>query len=113
MNVQFQHMLIRHCDTRRSAVLLAKILGLSDPSQLGSMIVVTASTEASVSSEHDAFLVSEEEFEQVLVQIRGRGFERWGDPGKQHRNAIRRRNGGRAMCFEDPDGYLIEVMTQP
>ena len=113
MNVQFQHVMIRHGDKRRSAVFLAKILGLSDPSQLGSMRMVFASTEGSIPSRHDAFLISEEEFDQVLGQIRGCGTGHWADPGRQQRNAIRHRNGGRAMCFEDHDGNLLEVMTQP
>lgn len=113
MNVQFQHVMIRHDDMRGSAVFLARILGLSDPSQLGSMRVVFASTEGSISSRHDAFLISEEEFDQVLDQIRGCGTGHWADPGRQHRDTIGHRNGGRAMCFEDPHGYLLEVMTQP
>lgn len=113
MDVQFQHIMIRHGDKRGSAVFLANILGLSDPSQLGSMLVACASAEASVPPRHDAFLVSEEEFDQVLAHIRGRGSEHWADPGRLHRNTIRHRHGGRAICFEDPDGTLLEVMTQP
>jgi len=71
--------------------------------------------DAEISSQHYAFLVSEDEFDQVLGRIRNRGLPYWGEPGKGKGRAgeIYEHNGGRGVYFEDPDGHLLEVMTRP
>ena len=71
--------------------------------------------DADISSQHYAFLVSEDEFDQVLGRIRNRGLPYWAEPGKGKGRAgeVYEHNGGRGVYFEDPDGHLLEVMTRP
>jgi hypothetical protein len=38
--------------------------------------------DADISSQHYAFLISEDEFDQVLGRIRNRGLPYWAEPGK-------------------------------
>src|SRR6266849_775964 len=71
--------------------------------------------DAEISSQHYAFLVSEDEFDQVLGRICNRGLPYCAEPGKGKGRAgeIYEHNGGRGVYFEDPDGHLLEVMTRP
>lgn len=108
--IQCKHTIVRHRDTRKAPVLLADILGLADPSQLGSMLEVQLDGCAARCS---AFLLCEDEFERVLATVRARGLPYWGGAGKRQAPALGRRHGWRGLCFEDPDGHLLQVMTQP
>ncbi|MGW8392668.1 VOC family protein [Pseudoduganella sp. HUAS MS19] len=112
MNVQFKHTIVRQDDQHKPADFLAKILGLSDPSQLGSMLLVHAPNEGAGSSLHYAFVVSEEEFDQVLAHTRDEGLEYCAARGKQDQAGVCHHKGGRAIYIEAPDGHLLEVMTQ-
>lgn len=103
MNVQLSHTIVRCSDKRESAVFLAEILGLPDPSHLGSMLEVLAAKEGTAASQHDAFLVSEEEFDQVADYLR--------DGGRKHRPEIYRHDGRRSLYFKAPSGQVLEVMT--
>ena len=66
-----------------------------------------------VQTQHYAFLVSDEEFDQIFGRIRERKLEYWADPFKQRRGEINRNDGGRGVYFDDPDGHLLEVLTRP
>ena len=110
VGIQCKHTIVRYRDTRKAAVLLAEMLGLADPSQLGSMLEVQLD---GCPTRCSAFLLCEDEFEQVVAALRARGLAYWGGPGKRQAQAICRRNGWRGLCFEDPDGHLLQVMTQP
>jgi catechol 2,3-dioxygenase-like lactoylglutathione lyase family enzyme len=32
---------------------------------------------------------------------------------KLNHTIVQPRDGGRGVCFEDPNGYLIEILTRP
>lgn len=91
MGVRFNHTIVMFRDTHQAAVLLARILGLSDPSQLGSMLLVGG---------RSAFRVCQDEFKQVLAHIHAHGLPFRSVPGERN-----------AVCFEAPGGHLIQVMT--
>lgn len=103
VNIQLKHTIVWCADKRKPAVFLSEILDLPDPSHLGSMLVVLTENEGSASSEHHAFLLSEEELDQVLAQVQGRRLN----------YRAYSQEAGRGIYFEDPDGNLLEVMTQP
>jgi extradiol dioxygenase family protein len=63
--------------------------------------------------QHYAFLIGEDEFDQVFARIQERGLEYWADPFKDRAGVINRNDGGRGMYFEDPDGHFLEVITRP
>ncbi len=124
MSVQLNHTIVWCRDKQKSASFLIEILGLPAPIPFGPMLVVQFNNsvsldfyenDAAISSQHYAFLISEDEFDQVLGRIRNRRLPYWAEPGKGKGRAgeIYEHNGGRGVYFEDPDGHLLEVMTRP
>jgi catechol 2,3-dioxygenase-like lactoylglutathione lyase family enzyme len=70
-------------------------------------------TEGEVAPQHDAFRVDEVDFEAILARLEARGIVYWADPGRRRPGEIDRRDGGRGLYFEDPDGHLLEALTRP
>ena len=122
MSVQLNHTIVWCRDKQKSATFLTEILGLPGPTRFGPMLVVQLNNSVSldfyendgeISSQHYAFLIGEDDFDQVFARIRGRGLQHWADPGKHRTGEINRNDGGRGVYFEDPDGHLLEVITRP
>lgn len=122
MSVQLNHTIVWCRDKQRSATLLTEVLGLPKPNRFGPFLVVELSNGASldfhevdgrISSQHYAFLIGEDDFDQVFARIRARGLQYWADPGKKRVGAINHNDGGRGVYFDDPDGHLLEVITRP
>ena len=122
MGIQFNHTIVRCRDQARAAAFVSEILGLEPPGRFGPFHTVELSNgvsldfyeqEGKIASQHYAFLVSEDEFDQVFDRIRAQGLEYWADPGKERPGEIYRLHGGRGVYFDDPDRHLLEVMTQP
>ena len=109
--------------TRRSpANFLARTLGLPAPARFGPFLVVELANHVSldfhdiggeISSQHYAFLVTEEEFDGIFGRITGQGLDYWADPGRSRPGEINRNDGGRGVYFPDPDGHLLEILTRP
>ncbi len=122
MAVQLDHTIIWCRDKQQSATFLAEVLGLPRPTRFGPFLVVQLNNGVSldfyeidgeISSQHYAFLIGEDDFDQVFARIRGQGLQHWADPGKHRTGEINRNDGGRGVYFEDPDGHLLEVITRP
>jgi catechol 2,3-dioxygenase-like lactoylglutathione lyase family enzyme len=122
MSVQLNHTIVWCRDKRRSATFLAEVLGLQQPTRFGPFLVVELAngvsldfhdTDGEIASQHYAFLIGEEDFDQVFARLRERGQDYWADPGQKRAGAINRNDGGRGVYFEDPDGHLLEVITRP
>lgn len=120
MSVQLNHTIVWCRDKEKSAAFLIEILGLPSPTPFGPMLVVRLNNNVSldfyendreISSQHYAFLVGEDDFDQIFVRIRDRGLQYWAAPGKQRAGETYQHNGGRGVYFDDPDGHLLEVMT--
>ena len=121
MCAQLNHTIVWCRDKQKSATFL-RILGLSKPTRFGPFLVVELSNGVSldfceidreIASQHYAFLIGEDDFDQVFAHIRERGLQYWADPGQRRVAEINRDDGGRGMYFEDPDGHLLEVITRP
>ena len=119
---QLNHTIVWCRDKQKSATFLTEILGLSKPTRFGPFLVVELSNGVSldfyeidreIASQHYAFLIGEDDFDQVFERIRERGLQYWADPGQRRVGEINRSDGGRGMYFEDPDGHLLEVITRP
>lgn len=122
MNVQLNHTIVWCRDKQKSATFLIEVLGLPSPTTFGPMLVVKLGNSVSldfyesdgeISSQHYAFLIGEDDFDQVFARLGDRGLQHWADPGKQRAGEIYQHNGGRGLYFEDPDGHLLEIMTRP
>jgi catechol 2,3-dioxygenase-like lactoylglutathione lyase family enzyme len=120
--VQLNHTIVSSRDKRRSATFLAEILGLPSPTPYGPFLVVELDngasldfddTDGQIERQHYAFLIGEDDFDQIFGRIRDRGIEHWADPFQRRPGEINHNDGGRGVYFADPDGHLLEVITRP
>ena len=122
MTAELNHTIVWCRNQEKSAQFLADMLGKPAPTRFGPFHVVTLdngvsldfhSSDGSITPQHYAFLISEEDFDAVLQRIRERGLDYWADPGATRPREINRNDGGRGVYFPDPDGHFLEVLTRP
>ena len=122
MPVQLNHTIVRVRDKRESATFLAEVLGVGPPTAFGPFLVVEVDNGVSldfaddhgpVHPQHYAFLVGEDEFDQIFGRIRERGLPYWADPGRRRPGEINTNDGGRGVYWEDPSGHFLEIITRP
>lgn len=122
MAVQLNHPIVAARDKREAAAFLAEMFGLPEPVPFGPFLAVQADNDVTldfmdvdgeITSQHYAFLVSEDEFDAVMARIRERGLPYWADPGHREPNEINTNDGGRGVYFEDPNGHNLEAITRP
>ncbi len=122
MSVQLNHTIVWCSNKKKSAAFLTEILGLPEPTRFGPFLVVELSNgvsldfyerDGAIALQHYAFLIGEDDFDQVFARIRERGLNYWADPGKHRPGEINHEDGGRGMYFDDPNGHLLEVITRP
>src|SRR5262245_4823744 len=115
MSVQLNHTIVWCRDKSRSAKLLTEILGRPPATSFGLSMVVAVDNGASldfhdsvgeIAHQHYDFLIGEKDFDEIFARIRDRGLDYWADPGQTRPGKINRRDGGRGLYFEDPDGHL-------
>jgi catechol 2,3-dioxygenase-like lactoylglutathione lyase family enzyme len=122
MPAELNHTIVHATDREASAHFLADVLGLPEPTPFGPFLVVEAANGASLDYletdevtlvEHDAFLVSEAEFDEIFGRIRARQLDYWADPANTALGEINHHDGGRGVYFRDPDGHMLEIITRP
>jgi catechol 2,3-dioxygenase-like lactoylglutathione lyase family enzyme len=122
MPVRLNHTIVWCHDRGRSAAFLTEILGLPPATRFEPFMVVEIDNEVSldfhetdgdVAPQHYAFLIGEDDFDDIFGRIRERGLNYWADPGQSLVGEINHNDGGRGVYFEDPDGHLLEIITRP
>jgi catechol 2,3-dioxygenase-like lactoylglutathione lyase family enzyme len=121
MAIQLNHTIVHARDKRGSAAFLSEILGLAEPSTYGPFLVVQVANDVSldfldsgdVHPQHYAFLVTDEEFDEIFGRIKARGLTYWADPARRRPGEINHNDGGRGVYWADPDGHLLEIITRP
>lgn len=122
MTAQLNHTIVAARDPAGSARFMADILGLPRPTRFGPFMVVEAAngvsldfmaTDGQITSQHYAFLVTEDEFDEIFARITARELAYWADPGRRRAGQINTNDGGRGVYFEDPEGHLLEIITRP
>lgn len=122
MPVSFNHTIVYATDKHVSADFLARIFGLPKPQPMWSFVTVLLDNgvtldflEASgeIAPQHYAFLVSEEEFDQIFLRITAEHIPYWADPSRARAQQINHNDGGRGIYFSDPDGHFLEAITRP
>jgi catechol 2,3-dioxygenase-like lactoylglutathione lyase family enzyme len=122
VSVRLNHTIVWCRDRRRSSTFLTEILGLPEATPFGPFLVATVDndisldyheTSGNIAPQHYAFLIGEDDFDDIFARIRDRGLDYWADPGQRELRSINHADGGRGVYFEDPDGHLLEIITRP
>ena len=121
MAIRLNHTIVAARDKDAAARFVAEILGLPAPVSVGPFAVLQVGdtsldfmdSSEDIASQHYAFLVEEDEFDQIFGRIRARGATYWADPHRHEPGRINEWDGGRGVYFDDPNGHLLEVITRP
>ncbi|WP_371646613.1 VOC family protein [Streptomyces mirabilis] len=122
MAVELNHTIVAAHDKMASARFLADLLGLEVAPEYGPFVPVQMpngvtldymDTAGSISPQHYAFLVSEDDFDAIFARIREAGLTYWADPHHHHPGEINHNDGGRGAYFDDPNGHNLEILTRP
>ena len=122
MSVLLNHTIVNARDRYASAQFLVEILGLEQPTTYGPFVVVQVHNGVSLDfaddhgtphPQHYAFLVSEEEFDEIQHRIVTRGITFWADPFHRREGQINTNDDGRGLYWNDPDGHHLEIITVP
>lgn len=124
MAVQLNHTIAHAHDAQASASFMSEILGVAPPSRFGPFHVVEVDNGVSIDFlevddgheievQHYAFLVNEEEFDQIFGRIQERGLPYSADPGGNEGGRINTHYGGRGVYWDDPSGNRLEIITVP
>ena len=122
MAVQLNHTIVAARDKHASADFLARILGLPAPTVFGPFVMVQADNEVTLDfldadggivPQHYAFLVSEQEFDEIFGRIREQDLPYWADPYHRLAGQINTQDNGRGVYFDDPNGHNLEIITRP
>jgi catechol 2,3-dioxygenase-like lactoylglutathione lyase family enzyme len=122
MTAQLNHTIVWCRDQKVSATFLTEMLGLPEATRFGPFLVVELGNGVSMDfhdvdgdtpSQHYAFIVSEDEFDEIYGRIVERGLEHWADPFKHAAQEINHNDGGRGVYWQDPDGHFLEIITRP
>jgi catechol 2,3-dioxygenase-like lactoylglutathione lyase family enzyme len=121
VSVELNHIIVPAKEKWTSARFLAAILGLEVGPQWGPFVPLRTSNGVTLDfvdatafeTYHCAFLVSDEEFEAALARLRDKGIAFYADFMRKRSGEINHLYGGRGVYFDDPDGHLLELITQP
>ena len=122
MAAQLNHTIVGVRDKLESATFLSELLGLPTPAPFGPFLVVELANGVSldfqdwgdaVTPQHYAFLISEDEFDEIFGRIQARDLTYWADPHQSAAGEINHHDGGRGVYFEEPSGHLLEIITRP
>jgi catechol 2,3-dioxygenase-like lactoylglutathione lyase family enzyme len=121
MPVRLNHTIVYCSDQRASASFLSEVLGLAAPTRFGPFFVVQVDNDVSLDfledgpmhPQHYAFLVDEDEFDEIHRRILDREIPFWADPGRTRAQQLNSNDGGRGLYWLDPDGHVLEILTVP
>jgi catechol 2,3-dioxygenase-like lactoylglutathione lyase family enzyme len=124
MAITFNHTIVASRNRAESAAFFTDVFGLPAAAEFGPFLAVTlnhgvsldfaqAPEGAEITPQHYAFLVSEEEFDDIYGRIRARGMQHWADPQGRRPGEINHHDGGRGVYFQDPAGHYLEIITRP
>jgi catechol 2,3-dioxygenase-like lactoylglutathione lyase family enzyme len=122
--IELNHTIISARHAEISARWLADLFGLPEPIHWGyfwqietsnrvALDFSSADADAEFDTIHYAFLVSDDEFDEIFGRIVERGLGHWADPGRNEPGDIYHHFGGRGVYFLSNDGHLLEIMTRP
>jgi catechol 2,3-dioxygenase-like lactoylglutathione lyase family enzyme len=125
MGVTLNHTIVWCRNKRASAHYLTQTLGIHDAKPWGPFMVVEMDNGVSldfhdfhdpheeIAAQHYAFLLSEDQFDDVFSRLKATGQDYWADPGLSRKGEVNHNDGGRGVYFKGPDEHLLEIITRP
>jgi catechol 2,3-dioxygenase-like lactoylglutathione lyase family enzyme len=121
MPITLNHTIVPSHDKEQSAQFFARMFGLKYAGPVGHFAQVRVNEELALDwdnreafeGHHYAFVVSDQEFDQIFARLKGENVEYGSGPNSSTDRDINHRRGGRGLYFSDPDGHLLEIMTVP
>ncbi|MER7001259.1 VOC family protein [Streptomyces sp. NPDC000410] len=122
MPATLDHTIVHSRDRFVGARFLTELIDAPEPKPFGPFASVPLANgvtldylderaETEIVSQHLAFLVSEEEFDEIFGRIQERELPYWADPVHAEPQRINHHFGGRGVYIDDPDGHSIEFIT--
>ncbi|MFI1397779.1 VOC family protein [Streptomyces sp. NPDC020681] len=120
MPARLDHTIVHSRDRWAGARFLAELIGEPEPRPFGPFASLPLAggvtldyldERRDITSQHLAFLVSEEEFDEIFGRITERELPYWADPMHQQPQKINHHFGGRGVYVDDPDGHSLEFIT--
>jgi catechol 2,3-dioxygenase-like lactoylglutathione lyase family enzyme len=122
MPADLDHIVVHATDPRRSAALLAGVLGAAVLPGRGPFVRVTTGNRVALdyvhgappfSEQHCAFLVDDTTFDAAHRRLLDEHIPIYADASRRQPGEINHRQGGRGVYFDDPDAHLMELITVP
>lgn len=121
MTIELNHTIVPAHDKEESVRFYERIFGFKYEGPLGHFAPIRIPSQSltldfdnreKFQSQHYAFKVSEEEFDQIFGRVRELGLPYGSGPFSPTDMEINRWNGGRGVYFRDPNGHLLELLTR-
>jgi catechol 2,3-dioxygenase-like lactoylglutathione lyase family enzyme len=122
MAITLDHTIVPARDKHASARFFADIFGLAYEASSGYFAAVRVNPtltldfgdagECEYEVHHYAFHVDDAEFDAILARVRAAGIPYGSAPGQLDDRQLNAWNGGRGVYFRDPNGHVLELLTQ-
>jgi hypothetical protein len=122
--IQLNHTIVSAGNGEISANWFAELFGLDEPVPFGHFWQVSTGNgvdldfdtwgeDDSFTRQHYAFLVTDEEFDEIFGRVVAREMAHWADPGRTRPGEINDHDGGRGVYFLSNDEHFLEIITKP
>ncbi|OKK07620.1 bleomycin resistance protein [Streptomyces sp. CB03234] len=121
MPARLDHTIVRSRDRFAAARFLTELIDAPEPKPFGPFASVPLEGGVTLDyldddaprivPQHLAFLVPEDEFDEIFGRIQERELPYWADPHHREPQRINHHYGGRGVYIDDPDGHSIEFIT--
>ena len=120
MPITLNHTIVPSKDKVASAEFFARIFDLSyegstghfAPVQVNDTLTLDFDNSDQFENHHYAFHVSDAEFDAIFGRIKDENILYGSGPFASEDMQTNNRRGGKGVYFKDPDGHLLELMTQ-
>jgi len=118
--IELNHTIIPANDKHESAEFYSRILGVENKGELYHFTVVQINERLSLDfansesfkSMHYAFKVDDQKFGEIFSRIKEESLTYGSGPSTSKNGEINNWNGGKGVYFHDPNGHLLELLTQ-
>src|SRR4051794_11882129 len=120
MGIVLDHTIVPAHDKVESAAFFARMFGLTpgppagpfSPVAVNESLTLDFANASGFEPHHLAFMVSDEEFDEILGRVKAEGLPFGSEPYAQDNGQINTRRGGRGFYFKDANRHSLEVMTR-